>query len=205
MSWAGPWGGFEQLSLSRPAPPHPAPPSPFAEPQQVLPLFCFDSRFLGPSAWGTPKTGPYRAQFLLEAVLDLKDRLRGVGSDLLVHLGRPEDVIPGEPVLCMRSLGMLFLVFGFMVGNRRGRVRLVSHARGVRPHVGWSALPTRRERGVTLLPLTPCSAELAAGAAARKTLVLAQSEVTSEELAVERRVKSVVSGQHCSFGGFGSV
>ncbi len=65
----------------------------------MLPLFCFDPRFLRPSAWGTPKTGPLRAQFLLESVLDLKERLRGVGSDLLIHLGRPEDVIPGEDSL----------------------------------------------------------------------------------------------------------
>lgn len=66
-----------------------------SRPRQVLPLLCFDPRFLGPSAWGTPKTGAFRAQFTLEAALDLKDRLRGLGSDLLIHLGRPEDVIPG--------------------------------------------------------------------------------------------------------------
>ena len=40
--------------------------------------------------------GPYRAQFLLESVLDLKARLRGVGSDLLVALGKPEEVRAGS-------------------------------------------------------------------------------------------------------------
>lgn len=67
-------------------------PSPRAAPPQVLPVFCFDPRFLSASAWGNPKTGPYRAQFLLESVADLKARLRAAGSDLLVALGKPEEV-----------------------------------------------------------------------------------------------------------------
>ena len=62
---------------------------------QVLPLFCFDPRFLRASAWGSPKTGPFRAQFLLESVLDLKSQLRAIGSDLLIHMGRPEEVGAG--------------------------------------------------------------------------------------------------------------
>jgi len=32
----------------------------------VLPVFCFDPRFFSASAWGNPKTGNFRAQFLLE-------------------------------------------------------------------------------------------------------------------------------------------
>lgn len=64
----------------------------------MLPVYCFDPRFLSASVWGTPKTGPFRAQFVLESVLDLKERLRTIGSDLLIHLGRPEDVIPGVRV-----------------------------------------------------------------------------------------------------------
>jgi hypothetical protein len=60
----------------------------------VLPVFCFDPRTFAASAWGTPKTGGRRARFLLESVLDLKRSLRDVGSDLLVAVGKPEDVIP---------------------------------------------------------------------------------------------------------------
>jgi deoxyribodipyrimidine photo-lyase len=37
----------------------------------------------------------HRAKFLLESVADLKARLRGIGSDLAVAVGRPEEVIPG--------------------------------------------------------------------------------------------------------------
>lgn len=63
---------------------------------QVVPLYCFDPRHFITTPWGNPKTGNFRAQFLLESVLDLKQSLRNVGSDLVIKLGRPEDVIPGE-------------------------------------------------------------------------------------------------------------
>lgn len=43
---------------------------------------------------GFDKTGPYRARFILEALHDLRQRLRDAGSDLIVRLGRPEDVLP---------------------------------------------------------------------------------------------------------------
>lgn len=55
----------------------------------VYPVFVFDWRFLGDT-----KMGGYRARFLIDSVLDLKERLRSVGSDLLVGYGKPEDVLP---------------------------------------------------------------------------------------------------------------
>lgn len=61
---------------------------------EVIPFYCFDPRFFGPSAWNTAKTGPFRAQFQLESVLDLKTRLRNLGSDLLIAVGKPEEVLP---------------------------------------------------------------------------------------------------------------
>lgn len=45
-----------------------------------------------PHAGGNPKTGAFRAQFLLESVLDLKRQLRALGSDLVIAMGRPEEV-----------------------------------------------------------------------------------------------------------------
>ncbi|KAI3426359.1 hypothetical protein D9Q98_008731 [Chlorella vulgaris] len=98
---------------------------------EVLPVFCFDPHFFSATAWGSAKTGPHRAQFLLESVADLKQQLRAIGSDLMICMGRPEEVLPG--------------------------------------------LMTERGSG-------------------GKTCVLAQSEVTSEELAIERRVKAAVGG-----------
>ena len=60
----------------------------------VLPVFCFDPRFFAPSAWGSPKTGGHRARFQLECVLNLKQNLRAIGSDLVVEVGKPEEIIP---------------------------------------------------------------------------------------------------------------
>jgi deoxyribodipyrimidine photolyase len=41
---------------------------------------------------GADKTGPYRAKFLLECIADLRRRLRDQGSDLIVRVGKPEEV-----------------------------------------------------------------------------------------------------------------
>eukprot|EP00873_Tetraselmis_striata_P018999 jgi/Tetstr1/439263/TSEL_027705.t1 len=60
----------------------------------VLPVYCIDPFFFKPGTGGFPKTGAYRAQFLLESVLDLKQNLRALGSDLLLCVGPPEEKIP---------------------------------------------------------------------------------------------------------------
>ncbi|GIM03961.1 hypothetical protein Vretimale_8575 [Volvox reticuliferus] len=60
----------------------------------VLPVYVFDPRDYGKASHGFGRTGPARAQFILDAVSDLRDRLRAAGSDLLVRVGRPEDVVP---------------------------------------------------------------------------------------------------------------
>ncbi|MFH7245666.1 MAG: DASH family cryptochrome [Spirulina sp.] len=62
--------------------------------QRVIPCYCFDPRQFGQTAFGFPKTGAFRAQFLLESVADLRQSLQSLGSDLVVRMGRPEVVIP---------------------------------------------------------------------------------------------------------------
>jgi hypothetical protein len=47
------------------------------------------------SSYGAPKMGAYRAKFIMEAVADLRASLQGLGSDLVVAVGKPEDVIAG--------------------------------------------------------------------------------------------------------------
>ena len=61
----------------------------------VVPVYVFDDRtFKGQThGFGFPKTGPHRARFLHESVRDLRERLRGLGSDLVVRTGRTEDVV----------------------------------------------------------------------------------------------------------------
>ncbi|KAG0571171.1 hypothetical protein M758_6G207700 [Ceratodon purpureus] len=60
----------------------------------VLPVYCFDPRDYGKSSSGFDKTGPYRAKFLLECVANLRSNLREKGSDLIVRIGSPEEVLP---------------------------------------------------------------------------------------------------------------
>jgi hypothetical protein len=62
---------------------------------QVVPLYCFDPRQFILTPWGNPKTGSFRAQFLLESVLDLRQQLLKLKSNLIVRFGLPEQVIKG--------------------------------------------------------------------------------------------------------------
>ncbi|KAK0041261.1 cryptochrome DASH [Biomphalaria pfeifferi] len=60
----------------------------------LLPLYCFDPRHhAGTYHFGFPKTGCHRLRFLLESVTDLRIKLQSMGSNLIVRLGKPEDVI----------------------------------------------------------------------------------------------------------------
>jgi deoxyribodipyrimidine photo-lyase len=61
---------------------------------QVIPVYCFDPRQFSRNALGFPKTGALRAQFLIESVEDLRLSLQRLGSDLIVRMGKPEEVIP---------------------------------------------------------------------------------------------------------------
>ncbi|MGK7912302.1 MAG: DASH family cryptochrome [Synechococcus sp.] len=61
---------------------------------EIVPVYCFDPRHFGQTSYGFPKTGAFRAQFLLESVADLKRSLQAKGSDLIIRVGQPEEVIP---------------------------------------------------------------------------------------------------------------
>lgn len=59
----------------------------------VIPVFCFDPRHFGRTPHGFDKTGKYRARFLLDSVRALREQLVSKGSNLVVRLGKPEDVV----------------------------------------------------------------------------------------------------------------
>ena len=62
--------------------------------EEVYPIYVFDPRiFDSTTSYGFPKTGLKRIQFVLDAVKDLKERLRELGSDLIIRLGHPEEVL----------------------------------------------------------------------------------------------------------------
>ncbi|EFJ48078.1 hypothetical protein VOLCADRAFT_37482, partial [Volvox carteri f. nagariensis] len=60
----------------------------------VLPVYVLDPRDYGKGPNGFGRTGPTRAQFIMDAVQDLRSRLRAAGSDLIVRMGHPEEVVP---------------------------------------------------------------------------------------------------------------
>lgn len=60
----------------------------------ILPVFCIDPRWQKQTKYGTLKMGEHRFKFLLECLHDLKKQLQNLGGDLLVKIGKPEEVIP---------------------------------------------------------------------------------------------------------------
>lgn len=63
--------------------------------EEVLPVYIFDPReFRGTLPHtGLPKVGSHRAKFILESVMDLRENLRSRGADLLIRVGKPEEVL----------------------------------------------------------------------------------------------------------------
>ncbi|NET37242.1 MAG: cryptochrome DASH, partial [Cyanothece sp. SIO1E1] len=60
----------------------------------ILPVYVFDEQWLIQDQYGFDRTGPFRLQFLLESLQDLKSHLNELGSDLLIRRGKPEQIIP---------------------------------------------------------------------------------------------------------------
>ncbi len=62
--------------------------------REVIPVYVFDERvFKGRTRFGFPKTGKYRAKFVIESVAALREELRALGRDLYIRIGKPEEVI----------------------------------------------------------------------------------------------------------------
>ncbi|MDX1977162.1 MAG: DASH family cryptochrome [Pseudanabaenaceae cyanobacterium bins.68] len=65
-----------------------------AQDQITIPFYCFDQRQFGETSFGFPKTGKFRAQFMIESVANLRQNLQKLGSDLIVRQGLPEQILP---------------------------------------------------------------------------------------------------------------
>jgi deoxyribodipyrimidine photo-lyase len=61
---------------------------------KVLPVYCFDPYYFQLNPSGNPKTGSFRARFLLEAVADLRKNLQTYGAELIIRIGDPAEVLP---------------------------------------------------------------------------------------------------------------
>lgn len=59
--------------------------------ENIIPVYCFDDAHFITTKYGTKKTGSFRAQFLLESLVDLDNNLRAIGSGLIIVKGKPEE------------------------------------------------------------------------------------------------------------------
>lgn len=65
-----------------------------AQNDQVIPVYCLDEDHFKTTPFGFKKTGSFRAQFLLESLVDLDKNLRKLGSGLLLVNGKSEVELP---------------------------------------------------------------------------------------------------------------
>jgi deoxyribodipyrimidine photo-lyase len=61
--------------------------------KEIIPVYCFDPRMFEKTELGFPKTGAFRAKFMLESVADLRSSLRRIGGDLVILEGKPEEAV----------------------------------------------------------------------------------------------------------------
>ena len=59
----------------------------------IIPFYCFEEMEFGSTKFGFEKTGAHRAQFLIESVLNLKENLKNLGSDLVIRKGNTAEQI----------------------------------------------------------------------------------------------------------------
>ncbi len=59
----------------------------------IIPIYCFDTRQFAMTDLGFRKTNAFRAKFLIEAVADLRQNLQKIGSNLIIKIGEPENIV----------------------------------------------------------------------------------------------------------------
>ncbi|MCF2490077.1 DASH family cryptochrome [Dyadobacter sp. CY347] len=64
-----------------------------ASASEVIPVYVFDPRQFEKTKLGFRRTGAMRGQFLIQSIVDLRNRLREKGGDLLIRIGDPEKII----------------------------------------------------------------------------------------------------------------
>jgi deoxyribodipyrimidine photo-lyase len=84
----------------------------------VVPVYCLDPRHFGTLPSGVPKTGAFRARFLLEALRALRAACRSCGGELIVRTGAPEEVLPA----LVREVGATRVLYHAEVASEEIRV-----------------------------------------------------------------------------------
>lgn len=65
------------------------------EADEVIPVYVFDPRVFDNNELGIKKTGIRKANFIIEAVENLRENIRSKGGDLLIRIGKPEKIVSG--------------------------------------------------------------------------------------------------------------
>lgn len=60
----------------------------------VCGVYCFDPRHYNNISYGFPKSDTLRTAFLIDSLTDLRNKLREKGSELIVRVGKPEEILP---------------------------------------------------------------------------------------------------------------
>ena len=60
---------------------------------EVIPLYVLDEELLNGSQFGIERMGVHRLKFLLESLVDLKQKLQNLGNNLYFRVGKPEAII----------------------------------------------------------------------------------------------------------------
>lgn len=61
--------------------------------EEIVPVFIIDQRLFEKTEIGLSKAGAHRINFLLESITDLKKSIKGIGGDLYVGVGIPEEKV----------------------------------------------------------------------------------------------------------------
>lgn len=64
-----------------------------ANSDKIIPIYCIDPRQFKLTAFGTRKTGAFRARFLLDSLAELRKAIHKLGGKLIIELGEPEQII----------------------------------------------------------------------------------------------------------------
>jgi deoxyribodipyrimidine photo-lyase len=59
----------------------------------VIPVYVFDKTQFKTTSLGFKRTGVFRAKFILESVEDLRNNLKKIGSELVIRIGKPEEIL----------------------------------------------------------------------------------------------------------------
>ena len=65
-----------------------------SESGEVAALYCFDPRQFKDLKYGFTKMDSFRTKFLIESIQTLRKKLKEFGVDLMIRLGKPEEIIP---------------------------------------------------------------------------------------------------------------